>query len=95
MARAGGSGIAGNKETVRTDEVRRRRHNDVAVSGLARIPDRVSEHGVKLALANLFLSCLPTVFRDTFFTIGRARAANNAGLRLGTGLILGFAVGGL
>jgi len=41
------------------------------------------------------LGCLPTVFRDTFFATGRAQAANNAGLRFGTGLILGFAVGGL
>jgi hypothetical protein len=41
------------------------------------------------------LSCLPTVFRDTFFATGRAQAADNAGLRFGTGLILGFAVGGL
>jgi len=36
-----------------------------------------------------------TVFRDTIFATGRAQAANNAGLRFGTGLILGFAVGGL
>jgi len=35
------------------------------------------------------------VFRDTFFATGLAQAANNAGLRFGTGLILGFAVGGL
>jgi hypothetical protein len=35
------------------------------------------------------------VFRDTIFATGRAQAANNAGLRFGTGLILGFAVGGL
>jgi hypothetical protein len=42
-----------------------------------------------------FLGCLPIVFRDTFFATGRAQAANNAGLRFGTGLILGFAVGGL
>src|SRR5712671_3378563 len=41
------------------------------------------------------LGCLPTVFRDTFFATGRAQAANNAGLRFGTGLIWGFAVGGL
>jgi hypothetical protein len=41
------------------------------------------------------LSWLPTVFRDTFFATGRAQAANNAGLRFGAGLILGFAVGGL
>jgi hypothetical protein len=34
-------------------------------------------------------------FRDTFFAAGLAQAANNAGLRFGTGLILGFAVGGL
>jgi hypothetical protein len=41
------------------------------------------------------LSCLPSVFRDTFFATGRAQAADNAGLRFGTDLILGFAVGGL
>jgi hypothetical protein len=41
------------------------------------------------------LGCLTTVFRDTIFATGRAQAANNAGLRFGTGLILGFAVGGL
>src|SRR5712675_3098061 len=39
------------------------------------------------------LGCLPDVFRDTFFATGRAQAANNADLRFGTGLILGFAVG--
>jgi hypothetical protein len=39
--------------------------------------------------------CLSTAFRDTFFATGRAQAANSAGLRFGTGLILGFAVGGL
>ena len=41
------------------------------------------------------LSCLPTVFRDSFFATGRAQAADNAGLRFGTGLILGLAIGGL
>jgi hypothetical protein len=41
------------------------------------------------------LRCLPTVFPDTFFATGRAQAANNAGLRFGTGLIWGFDVGGL
>ena len=41
------------------------------------------------------LGCFATVFRDTIFATGRAQAANNAGLRFGTGLILGFAVGGL
>src|ERR1700730_6293732 len=34
------------------------------------------------------LGCLPTAFRDTFFATGRAQAANNAGLRFGTGLIV-------
>jgi len=34
-------------------------------------------------------------FRDTIFATGWAQAADNAGLRFGTGLILGFAVGGL
>jgi hypothetical protein len=41
------------------------------------------------------LSCLPTVFRDSFFATGRAQAADNTGVRFGTGLILGLAVGGL
>ena len=41
------------------------------------------------------LGCSITVFRDTIFATGREQAANNAGLRFGTGLILGFAVGGL
>jgi hypothetical protein len=41
------------------------------------------------------LGCLTTVFLDTFLATGRAQAANNAGLRFGTDLILGFAVGGL
>jgi hypothetical protein len=36
-----------------------------------------------------------TVFRETLFAAGWAQAANNAGARFGTGLILGFAVGGL
>ncbi len=39
--------------------------------------------------------CLSTTFRDTFFATGRAQAANNAGLRFGSGRIFGFAVGGL
>ena len=58
MARSGASGTAGNKETIRKNEVRRQRCNDVAVSPLARIPDRFSQHGVKLALAE-FLRLLP------------------------------------
>jgi hypothetical protein len=41
------------------------------------------------------LGCSITVFRDTIFAAGREQAANNAGLRFGTGIILGFAVGGL
>jgi hypothetical protein len=41
------------------------------------------------------LGCRITVFRDTIFATGREQAANNASLRFGTGLILGFAVGGL
>jgi hypothetical protein len=41
------------------------------------------------------LGCLTTVSRDTIFATGRAQAANNAGLRFGTGLISGLAVGGL
>ncbi len=42
MARSGASGIAGNKETVRTERRPEQRRNDVAVNGLARIPDCVS-----------------------------------------------------
>ena len=42
MARSGAPGIAGNKETVRTERGGRQRGNDVGVSGLARVPDRVS-----------------------------------------------------
>jgi hypothetical protein len=41
------------------------------------------------------LGCSITVLRDTIFAIGREHAANNAGLRFGTGHILGFAVSGL
>ena len=56
------------------------------------------------ASANIAFNCdlvnssgclFTTVFRDTIFVGGREQAANNAGLRFGTGLILGFAVGGL
>ena len=61
---------------------------------LARIPDRLSWHGVSWRLVNS-LGCSITGFRDTIFATGREQAANNAGVRLGTGLILGFAVGGL
>jgi hypothetical protein len=39
--------------------------------------------------------CSITVVDDTIFAIAREQAANNAGLRFGTGIILGFAVGGL
>jgi len=42
------------------------------------------------------LGCRVTRFReDTTFSTGRAQAASGAGLALGAGLILGFAVGGL
>jgi hypothetical protein len=64
------------------------------VGGLARVSDSVSQHSVKLALAEflgLSLNCLP----GHFFASGWAQAANNAGLRFETGNILGFAVGGL
>ena len=63
----------------------RQRRNKVAVGGLARVSDSVSQHSVKLALAE-FLGCLPTVFRDTFLAAGWAQAANNAGLRFETAL---------
>lgn len=56
-----------------------------------------------MASAKIVFSCdllnssgrLSTPFDDTFFATGRAQAANDAGDRFGTGLILGFAVGGL
>src|SRR5882724_8306089 len=58
MACSGASGIAGNLETVRTERAAEDAAcNDVAVSSLARIPDRFSQHGVKLALAE-FLGLL-------------------------------------
>ena len=37
----------------------------------------------------------PVLRVDTILSTGRAQAANSAGFRFGTGLILGFAVGGL
>jgi hypothetical protein len=40
--------------------------------------------------------CLTPGLRvDTILSTGRAQAATSAGFRFGTGLILGFAVGGL
>ena len=63
------------------------------MGGLARVSDSISQHSVKLALAE-FLG-LSSNFRDTFFASGWAQAANKAGLRFETGIILGFAVGGL
>jgi hypothetical protein len=36
-----------------------------------------------------------TAFRDTILAAGREQAANNAGVRFGADLIVGFAVGGL
>jgi hypothetical protein len=59
-----------------------------------RVSDGLCQHGFNCDLLNS-LGRLPTVFRDTFFATWRAHAANDAGLRFGTGLILGFAVGGL
>jgi hypothetical protein len=64
---------------------------------------RCSRAVLAMASANIAFNCdllsslggLHTVFHDTFFVIGRAHAANDTGLRFGTGLILGFAVGGL
>jgi len=42
------------------------------------------------------LGLFTAVFReDTTFATGRAQAANYTGRRFGSGLILGFAVGGL
>jgi hypothetical protein len=52
----------------------------------------VKRHAITCTTLNDFVQ---SVFRDTFFATGRAQAANNAGLRFGTGLILGFAVGDL
>ena len=74
---------------------RPRRHQESA-----RIPDRISQHGVKLALGE-FLGrrrdrlCLDTLGVDTTLSTGRAQAAAGAGLRVGTATILGLAVGGL
>jgi hypothetical protein len=42
MARSGASGLPAIRKPFELNEVRRQRRNDVAVSGLARIPDRVS-----------------------------------------------------
>jgi hypothetical protein len=39
--------------------------------------------------------CFVSFFRDTIFATGRTHAANDAGIRFGADLILGFAVGGL
>ena len=65
----------------------------------ARIPDRIGQHGVKLTLGEFLgnsLVCFATGFRvDTTLSTGRAQAAANAGLRVGTATILGLAVGGL
>ena len=61
---------------------------------LARIPDRLRQHGVKLALGK-FLRLPYYCLRDTTFATGRAQAANSAGFRFGTDTIFGLAVGGL
>ena len=58
MACSGASGLPAIRKPVDLNELRRQRCNDVAVSSLARIPDRFSQHGVKLALAE-FLGLLP------------------------------------
>jgi hypothetical protein len=42
MARSGVLGLAEIRKPFELNEVQRQRRNDVAVSGLARIPDRVS-----------------------------------------------------
>jgi hypothetical protein len=42
MARSDASGIAGIRKPFELNEVQKQRRNDIAVSGLARIPDRVS-----------------------------------------------------
>ena len=56
------------------------------------------------ASANIAFNCdlvnssgflTPGLRVNTILSTGRAQAANSAGFRLGTGLILGFAVGGL
>ena len=89
------SGASGHCRQLGLNELRRQRRNDVAVSPLARVPDRFRLVWRKSCRLLNSLGCLTTVFRDTFLATGRAQAANNAGLRFGTGLILGFAVGGL
>ena len=65
----------------------------------AGIPDRIGQHGVKLALGEFSgrrLFVLVGVFGlDTTRSTGRAQAAASAGFRVGTATILGFAVGGL
>src|SRR3954470_12144819 len=46
-------------------------------------------------LLNSLGCCFSAVLRDTFFSTRRTRAADDAGLGFGGGLILGLAVGGL
>jgi hypothetical protein len=64
------------------------------IGAVAPCCDGLSQHCVQLRPAE-FLKLPLHCLRDTFFATGRAQAADNAGLRFGTGLILGFAVGGL
>src|ERR1700682_5389184 len=55
-------GLPAIRKPFELNELRRQRRNDVAVSPLARIPDRFSQHGVKLALAEFLRLppyCLP------------------------------------
>jgi hypothetical protein len=55
-------GLPAIREPFELNELRRQCRNDAAVSRLARIPDRFSEHGVKLALAEFLRlprCCLP------------------------------------
>jgi hypothetical protein len=50
-------GLPPIRKPFKLNEVRRQRRNDVAVSPLARIPDRFGQHGVKLALAEFLRVC--------------------------------------
>ena len=63
---------------------------NMSLISLARIPDRFSQHGVKLALGELLrLPCLLACARHLLIHRA-AQAANNAGLGFGTDTYLGF-----
>jgi hypothetical protein len=63
---------------------------------LRRVSSGLSQHCFQLRLGEfLRLHLTPGLRVDTILSTGRAQAANSAGFRFGTCLILGFAVGGL